>query len=306
LILISHATAKKLIGESVEIRFDLRSGNVAIPREAGGFSLYMLAELLNIPDWIDVVHCSDFLFCSNLHAVSIGPGSKLREIHGFRECPSLERVEPSLSVDVIGRDAFQLSHENKRVFLTLGDASWLWRRRRGCRIFIAGKSPGRKEEKLQAACSEVIADLAAKCDGNVHTRAPSKLPRAVLAQAHATDLVSNSLFCSENEPKQWIYFGFKTLRIEPSHSTIRTDNGLGLYPKSWRIHVSADGPSWTEIDRREDNSDLNDGWAMKTFAASQSGTFDRICLRQIGLNHSGLHHLVLTAFKLFGTLAGLQ
>jgi hypothetical protein len=76
--------------------------------------------------------------------------------------------------------------------------------------------------------------------------------------------------------------------------------------KSWAVESSDDGASWTKIDRREKNSNFNGGCHMKTFAVAQSGSFRRIHLRQIGPNHFGNNHLVLSAFELFGAVAGLQ
>jgi hypothetical protein len=97
---------------------------------------------------------------------------------------------------------------------------------------------------------------------------------------------------------------FKTVRIEPTHYTIKS--AWRDYLKSWVIEGSDDGASWTEIDRRENNSDLNHHHAVKTFAVSQSGSIGRIRLRQTGLNHSGINRWVLRAFELFGAVAGLQ
>jgi hypothetical protein len=72
------------------------------------------------------------------------------------------------------------------------------------------------------------------------------------------------------------------------------------------VEGSDDGASWTEIDRREDNSDLNDEFAVKTFAVWRSGCFGMVRLRQTGLNHNGNDFLILSAFELFGAVAGLQ
>jgi hypothetical protein len=75
--------------------------------------------------------------------------------------------------------------------------------------------------------------------------------------------------------------------------------------KNWALEGSDSESSWTEIDRRENNSDLNANWAVKTFAVSRSENFCRIRLRQTGLNHNGRNELVLSAFEIFGVVAGL-
>jgi hypothetical protein len=76
--------------------------------------------------------------------------------------------------------------------------------------------------------------------------------------------------------------------------------------KNWAVEGSDDGASWTEIDRRENNSDLDEPFTVKTFAVSQTGSFRKIRLRQTGPNHEGNNTLELSAFKVFGAVAGLQ
>jgi hypothetical protein len=45
---------------------------------------------------------------------------------------------------------------------------------------------------------------------------------------------------------------------------------------------------------------------VKTFAVWQSASFGRIRLRQTGPNHRGDNSLALSAFEVFGAVAGLQ
>jgi hypothetical protein len=66
-----------------------------------------------------------------------------------------------------------------------------------------------------------------------------------------------------------------------------------------------DEASLTEIDRPENNSDLNGERAMKTFAISRCGCFGRIRLRHTGPNHRSNNQLVLSVFDVFGPGAGL-
>jgi hypothetical protein len=75
--------------------------------------------------------------------------------------------------------------------------------------------------------------------------------------------------------------------------------------KSWAIEGLDDGASWTEIDQRENNSDLNAKLAVKTFAVARPGCFCRIRLRQTGRNHNGNDYLSIYAFEVFGAVAGL-
>jgi hypothetical protein len=241
--------------------------------------LYSSVESLRIPDWIDVVHAADFRSCPNLREVIAG---LQREIGGFRDCQKIERVVLSRSVEVVGRGAFGADEDGCHVFIA-GDESWLWRRRRGCHVFIAGKGP-KKEENRQIALSGIISYLTAKCGGNVHDKCVVEITASSVS---GTDYAQNagdledewSSFESENKPGQWICLDFKTLRIEPTHYTIRTYGWEPRHPKSWAVEGSDDGALWTEIDRRKNNSDLNDRRVVKTFAISRSGSFGRIRLR---------------------------
>jgi hypothetical protein len=96
--------------------------------------------------------------------------------------------------------------------------------------------------------------------------------------------------------------------IHPTHYTIRTYQGDPDldHLKSWAVEGSDDGTSWTKIDRRENNSDLNRNLTVKTFAIALSGSFSSIRLRLTGPNHRGQNCLCLTAFDVFGAVAGLQ
>jgi hypothetical protein len=226
-------------------------------------------------------------------------------------------VELSQSVEFIGREAFSADEDGsgrgagaqracRRLFLTAEEESWLRRRRRGCQVFIAGKGP-ETEEKRQIALSGIISHSTAKCGGDVHDLGVVEITaNSVFGTNYPRNIVdldhSSSCFYSEDEPGQWICLDFKTLRIEPTHYTIRVSDDD--YLKSWAVESSDDGASWTEIDRRENNSDLNSKRAVKTFAVSRSSSFGRIRLRQTGPNHRGNDTLVLSAFELFGAVAG--
>jgi hypothetical protein len=72
------------------------------------------------------------------------------------------------------------------------------------------------------------------------------------------------------------------------------------------VEGSEDGASWTEIDRCENNGDLNDYLAVETFAVARSESFRRIRLRQTGPNHGGSNFLAVSAFEAIGAVAGLQ
>jgi hypothetical protein len=76
----------------------------------------------------------------------------------------------------------------------------------------------------------------------------------------------------------------------------------------WVVEGSDDAVSWTEIDRREHKWVFDRGtkFDVKAFAVSRSGSFARIPLRKTDPNYGLYGRLVISAFELFGAVAGLQ
>ena len=102
-------------------------------------------------------------------------------------------------------------------------------------------------------------------------------------------------------------------RITPTSYTIKTyDDTAGWNSseaatgewnlKSWVIEVSTNGSNWIEIDRRENNFDLNSPNAFKNFTVKKKIECRYFRLRQIGPNHKGYYYIVLKAFEIFGEL----
>jgi hypothetical protein len=163
--------------------------------------------------------------------------------------------------------------------------------------------------------SGIIDHLTSRFCGNVHDRCvinitanrpyndhPSYAPKNV------ADLATDSSFGSANEPNQSICFDFKEMQIRPTHYSIRMSSAApnAYHLKNWVIEGSVDGNLWLEIDRRENNTDLNGSHAIKTFNICKVDTFRMIRLRQIGLNHRNDNYLLFTAFEFFGSLIGLK
>jgi hypothetical protein len=112
------------------------------------------------------------------------------------------------------------------------------------------------------------------------------------------------VFLLEGRTGKWICWDFKGFRVEPTHYRLRASYSYPL--KSWAVDGSEDRASWTEIDRRENDSDINDHLAVKTFEVAESESFSAIRLRQTGPNHYSGNCLVLSAFEAFGVLARPQ
>jgi hypothetical protein len=133
------------------------------------------------------------------------------------------------------------------------------------------------------------------------------------AAKNAADLDSYSCFQSAYREKEediphtrnnWLCYDFKERRVAPTHYTIRT-YGCGPgegHLKSWLVETSADGESWREVAREEDNKQLNGSRFTATFPVVGGGECRFIRLVNIGRNHFGDDQLWITAWEIFGSL----
>jgi hypothetical protein len=163
--------------------------------------------------------------------------------------------------------------------------------------------------------SGIINHLTSRFGGNVHdcgvvdiTANRSYIDNPGHAAKNVANLGTNSDFHSRNESNQWICFDFKAMKIRPTHYSIRTfgPGPNNYHLKNWVIEGSTDGESWVEIDRQENNTDLNGSFAIMVFNICTVDTFRMIRLRQIGLDHHGDNCLIFTAFELFGSSIGIK
>jgi hypothetical protein len=124
---------------------------------------------------------------------------------------------------------------------------------------------------------------------------------------------SGSFFWSDNRTEEediphtrnnWICYDFKERRIVPTHYTIRTNDwppGCS-HLKSWCVETSADGESWREVAREEDNKQLNGKRFTATFAVADGGECRFIRLVNIGRTHLGDDCLYISTWEIFGSL----
>jgi hypothetical protein len=79
----------------------------------------------------------------------------------------------------------------------------------------------------------------------------------------------------------WLCYDFKKRSIVSSHCTIRSNYGEpgGRHLKSWVVETSEDGDTWRELDRKENNSELNGLHFARTFPVEPAGPCRSIRLR---------------------------
>jgi hypothetical protein len=156
----------------------------------------------------------------------------------------------------------------------------------------------------------ILSHLSTKCGGHVMDRGVISItasstpdPRSPLR--NVADFSNQTFFFTNDEPNSWICYDFKAMRVNLTHYSIRSARNIeGYHLRSWHLEGSADGRSWVELDRRDNDTSLKGLGAVATFSISarNEDSFRMIRLQQHGLNSSGKDILVLSAIEFFGKL----
>jgi hypothetical protein len=167
------------------------------------------------------------------------------------------------------------------------------------------------EFKRETPLTGVISYLNGKCEGDACDR---KLVFACASGVHGRDLFparnvadlrTDSYWMSNKGLNTWIYYDFYKMRFRPTHYSVRSYASVGPgghHIRSWVLEWSNDAFTWTEVDRRENQEELNDKSVIRSFdvRACQLARFVR--LRMIGRNWADDFVMTLSAFELFGEL----
>ena len=161
----------------------------------------------------------------------------------------------------------------------------------------------------------VIAHLTRQYGGNVHDKGIVNVTASSVngnsssyLQKHAVDLGTDSHWASNSETYAWLCYDFKERSVIPTSYSVRSISAGsgGCHLKSWVIEVSKDGKenSWREIDRRDNNNELNASRVTVNFKISRvpNESFRFIRLKQTGPEHCGSTHAHLSSLEIFGTL----
>ena len=120
----------------------------------------------------------------------------------------------------------------------------------------------------------IIAHLTRECHGNVHSKGVVNVTASSVHKndmhwgpENAVELGTDSAYASKNERDTWLCYDFLGRRVIPTSYSVRSYSGGvgGSHLKSWVIEVSNDGYSWTQIDRRDNNNDLNNSFVTANF-----------------------------------------
>jgi hypothetical protein len=166
----------------------------------------------------------------------------------------------------------------------------------------------------------IIAHLTRECGGNVHEQNVIEVTSGSFeTETNGSDCFLENIVDLESDPSfrtkwrsgdiphtrnNWVCYDFESRRIVPTHYAIRTHvNGPGAkHLKSWVVETSADGETWQEVDRREDNRELNGICFIGIFAVAGSGECRFIRLVNIGRNHCWDDMLLISVWEIFGSL----
>jgi hypothetical protein len=129
-----------------------------------------------------------------------------------------------------------------------------------------------------------------------------------VAAKNVLDFENDTLYLSENAAGRMIGYDFKTMRICPTHYSLRSNSNPagGAHLKSWKIEVSNDiSGGWVEIDQRMRDQKLNKGRYTSALFPIQSPPkrcYRYIRLTSIGKNWDSSNWLYLAGFEVFGDL----
>ena len=158
----------------------------------------------------------------------------------------------------------------------------------------------------------IIEYLTVHCNGNVHEKGIVNITAEncvdetnniykpyVVANHH-----DENFYWSKNQPGNWIMFDFNTMTVALTNYTLKTyDAAIGCHHfKSWVVEGSNNGEEWIELDRRENNYDLNKSFATKIFQCSTVKQCRWIKIRMTGPDHAGYDSIKINAVEFFGTL----
>ena len=109
----------------------------------------------------------------------------------------------------------------------------------------------------------------------------------------------------QDKPGEWWEINFKKMKVQINGYFIKTFEASSgcAHLKNWVIEGRNEGEDWKEIDRRENNFDLN-GPSNKHYYSIPQMTkpYQYIRIKCIGKTHYNTYHLLLTNFEVYGII----
>jgi hypothetical protein len=126
--------------------------------------------------------------------------------------------------------------------------------------------------------------LARQCGGGVHDKGIGGItasPNPGHRPGHLADPERDTAFQTNDESDSWFCYDFNNRTIKLTHYSIRSYGirHLSGHSKSWVIEGSVNGRLWIELDRRENDTELNGVKPIQTFSVSRSEEIRMIQMR---------------------------
>lgn len=155
--------------------------------------------------------------------------------------------------------------------------------------------------------------LASQTEGNIHDNGTINITSNSIKDLddHPKNLVDynkENYYNSKDSKLATVCFDFKERYIQPTSYSIKSCSNISCpHLKNWVIEVSNDGNKWDEVDRRENDSNLNGEVKIFTFNIQKqtSNYYHFIRIRQIGNSwYTKENHnwIVVRRFEVFGKL----
>lgn len=178
---------------------------------------------------------------------------------------------------------------------------------------------GKPENGLKGIISHLIEENGGN-GVNLHDKGVVKITASSVFSDHGFDREPRNIvdfnnddnrhiFTSKYDSSAWIKIDFKTLKIRPTHYSLKCGQGRGSdsgYPKNWRLEGSNDDSDWTILDNHSNDRSFTNDYEVKTFKIqteiSEDKSFRYLRLKQTGDNSSNKNLLILSAMEFFGAL----
>jgi len=156
--------------------------------------------------------------------------------------------------------------------------------------------------------SGILSSLTNECGGNIHLKGVVEIISSSSSQLTPPHKIADKEWTtgwfSDDKEDSWILFNFKAQKVRISYYAIKTlhrgPNNIHL--KSWVLEGSNDGNMWQQIDKRENNCDLNGRNRIGWWKVEDSDPYNMIKLKQTGRNHAGTNTLMVSNIEFFGTV----
>ena len=116
----------------------------------------------------------------------------------------------------------------------------------------------------------------------------------------------NDCWHSNSNPGNWLEVNFQHFQVKIKGYSLMTQGGSKnmVHLKNWILEGSNNRRTWIELDKQENNDDLNGSLKQHYYPVfkEKEKEFQYLRIRSIGFNHFNDHRLLIKNIEFFGTL----